>query len=606
MKKLLLALVLSGALQACGSQSHPTENVELNETPEETSSGLHLSLGDRFYTLAFPEGGVKEGKAYKLLFAFHGSGGTEKRMQRMTRFELLSDDYLVIYPKSKEVEWDEGCECNIAHRLGAKDVEFIVQLIDKMHAEYNLLEGENYAVGFSQGGLFSQNMLCKFSEKFQAVASVASPMSDRLSSMCSISDPTSYMLVQGTADRVLPYQGLVHHNFGLISAPKAVELITSQTIPDAIVSESTLSERVTEKLYRSSTDTKLLSKLVSIDGGGHAWSFENYSTSNQLLDFFNQSSAYALPEYSALYTVNTKNYHVRSMGKQTEKGDVVILSGANKFFHSDSAWASLVQPLLAEHARVHVIDRLGNAWSSDAEEPSFKQLAADLPELLSLLDIKKVTFLSFANSNLATLMYLHNPNPEIQVNGIVWADPDILLPHSIAQYQSGAVAGLRKYKSEYVEHVRGGNWTEKSRERIAIEREEIVKLIPSNHQEKMDWVYYNQVTELRLQVENQVTRIKEMMNYHDDLNIAEPLQHNINVPISVIDGDFERLDIANATEEEKPGLIKWQQEGTQWSKGIANKTQGKYYVLENASHQVFFEHPDTVVKATLEILERND
>ncbi|GMM86415.1 alpha/beta hydrolase [Pseudoalteromonas sp. MTN2-4] len=606
MKKLLLPLVLSGLLQACGSQDHSTEHVELNETQEETSSDLHLSLGDRFYTLAFPAGGLKEGKAYKLLFAFHGSGGTEQGMQRMTRFELLSDDYLVIYPKSKEVEWDEGCECNIAHRLGAKDVEFIVQLIDKMHAEYNLLEGENYAVGFSQGGLFSQNMLCKFSEKFQAVASVASPMSDRLSIMCSITDPTSYMLVQGTADRVLPYRGLVHLNFGLISAPKAVELISSQTIPDAIVSENMPSEHVTEKLYRSSTDTKLLSKLVSIDGGGHAWSFENYSTSNQLLDFFNQSSMYALPEYSALYTVNTKNYHVRSMGKQTDKGDVVILSGANKFFHSDSAWASLIQPLLSKHARVHVIDRLGNAWSSDVEEPSFKQLADDLPELLSLLGTKKVTFLSFANSNLATLMYLHNPNPEIKVNGVVWADPDILLPHSIAQYQSGSVAALRKYKTEYIEHVRGGNWTEKSRERIAIEREELVKLISSNHQETMDWVYYDQVTEQRLKVENQVTRIKEMMNYHDDLNIAEPLQHNISVPISVIDSDFERLDIANANEDEKPSLVQWQQEGTQWSKDIAYKTQGNYYELKNASHQVFFEHPDTVVKAVLERLERND
>ena len=38
MKKLLLPLVLSGLLQACGSQSHPTENVELTETPEETTT----------------------------------------------------------------------------------------------------------------------------------------------------------------------------------------------------------------------------------------------------------------------------------------------------------------------------------------------------------------------------------------------------------------------------------------------------------------------------------------------------------------------------------------------------------------------------------------
>lgn len=95
-----------------------------------------------------------------------------------------------------------------------------------------------------------------------------------------------------------------------------------------------------------------------------------------------------------------------------------------------------------------------------------------------------------------------------------------------------------------------------------------------------------------------------MMNYHDDLNAAESLQHNINVPISVIDSDFERLDIATADDEFKAGLIKWQQEGMQWSKDMAHKTQGKYYALSNASHQVFFEHPDTVIQAVLELMER--
>lgn len=85
----------------------------------------------------------------------------------------------------------------------------------------------------------------------------------------------------------------------------------------------------------------------------------------------------------------------------------------------------------------------------------------------------------------------------------MWADPDILLPHSIAQYQSGIVAALRKYKNEYIEYVSAGNWTEKSAERIAIEREEIAMLILFSHQQKMDWAFYDKVTEQRLKVASQ-------------------------------------------------------------------------------------------------------
>lgn len=600
MKTQITLLTLILLLTACSGSS----NKRNGSDSEQMQAQTRFALNGHYFTLALPKGGILKGKAYKLLLAFHGSGGSDTGMQMAVRFENFSDDYIVVYPKSKEVEWDEGCECNIAHRLGAKDVEFITKLIEKMHAEYNLIERENYAVGFSQGGLFSQNMLCKHSELFKAVVSVASPMSAQLRSECKITHPTNYMLIQGTGDQVLPYNGLNDSNFPLISALNAIHFFAYQNLVEPEKHEAKLADNLTETIY--SGQNGLINKLVSVEGGGHSWSFSGFKTTEEVLKFFNQSSAYPLPESSALYTLDNANYHVRTLGEPNNKGDIVILSGANKFFHSDSAWTSLIQPLLAEHARVHVIDRLGNAWSTDVEEPSFAKFSADLPKLLEILDIEKVTFLSFANSNIATLMYLNNPHPEIETKGVIWADPDILLPHSIAQYQSGSVAALRKYKNEYIEHVRAGNWTDKSAERIAIEREEIAALIPSSHQDKMDWLFYDKVTKQRLGVDKQVTRIKEMMNYHDDLNTAQGLQHNISVPISVIDSDFERLDIATANDESKSGLIKWQQEGTQWSKDIAYKTQGKYYALSHASHQVLFEHPDTVIEAVLELMERDE
>ncbi|MBQ4838162.1 alpha/beta hydrolase [Pseudoalteromonas luteoviolacea] len=588
-------------LQACssGEEKHSEPHNANNASHESEQSVTRLTLDGHHYVIGLPEAGLNPHKAYKLLLAFHGSGQSEVGMQSMTRFETFSDEYIVVYPKSKEVEWDEGCGCNIAARLKANDVNFVVKLIEKMHQEYNLLEGENYAVGYSQGALFSQNMLCKHSALFKAVASVGAPMSEQLSISCKITEPTHYLQIHGTADQVLPYDGMYDDNFPLISSPRAIELIAAQNKLNPDYTDIELSKSVKARVYQS--EAGIHNSLVSIQSGGHQWAFSEYDTSREVLSFFSQHSQYPFAEGSALYTLDGQNYHVRTLGNENAAGDIVILPGANKFFHSDSAWAALIQPLLAQHSRVHVIDRLGSAWSSMTDTPSLARFAADLPSLLTLLEIEKVTFLAFANANLTTLMYLADPNPDVFVNGLVWADPDILTAHSVELYQSGSVAELRAYPALFIEHVDAGNWTEKTMQRLAIERAEIAALIPANYQSNMDWAYYDLVSQQRLEVEKQVTRIKEMMSYHDDLNTASVLESAITVPVSIIDGDFESHDIDLAHEDEKSALIKWQQEGVAWSKAIAYKTGGIYYPLNNASHQLFFEHPDTVIEAVLAI-----
>ncbi|NOU52661.1 alpha/beta hydrolase [Pseudoalteromonas sp. JBTF-M23] len=609
MLRLLPSVVLAVCLTACGGSKVAHDN---NDSSAQTGQGgviqpsentKIVSRDGRHYRIAFPESGFNEKKAYKLLLAFHGSGGSALSMQNMARFEKLSDDYIVVYPKSKEVEWDDGCLCNVAHRLDAKDVEFVVDIVNEMHTEYNLLEGENYAVGFSQGGLFSQNMMCKHSELFKGVASVASPMSEQLSLMCNIAEPTNYMMVMGQQDKTLPYGGLKHSNFGLISAPSAIDYIAKQNLIDGEYAEKALVHNVIERVYRN--ELPITNKLITILGGTHTWTFKNFNTSREVLTFFDNSSDIQLPEHSALYRLDTGDYHVRTMGQSNGKSDIVVLSGANKFFHSDSAWTALIQPMLAEHGKVHVVDRLNNAWSSEVEEPSFASFAQDLPKLLEALKVESVIFIAFANSNLATLMYQNLPNESVTTKGMIWVDPDILLPHSIAQYQSGYVSYMREYKQEFIEHVSEGPWTERTVERVALEREEIEGLISPNNMPMMDWDYYDAVTTQRAEISKQITRIKEMMNYYDDLEASRYLANNLTVPVSIIDSDFERLDIASAEEEEtKQGLIKWQTEGTQWSKDITQQTQGDYFALENASHQVLFEHPETVIEALTKMLAR--
>ncbi|WP_350585641.1 hypothetical protein [Pseudoalteromonas sp. RB2-MNA-CIBAN-0110] len=83
----------------------------------------------------------------------------------MAAFESASENYIVVYPQSKVEEWNEGCDCNKPHRLGINDLVFVENVVDDVKAKYNIIDGELFAVGFSQGGLFTQNLMCNSSLK---------------------------------------------------------------------------------------------------------------------------------------------------------------------------------------------------------------------------------------------------------------------------------------------------------------------------------------------------------------------------------------------------------------------------------------------------------
>ncbi|MBQ4846418.1 hypothetical protein [Pseudoalteromonas sp. MMG005] len=57
--------------------------------------------------------------------------------------------------------------------------------------------------------------------------------------------------------------------------------------------------------------------------------------------------------------------------------------------------------------------------------------------------------------------------------------------------------------------------------------------------------------------------------------------------------------------EEQAALIRWQVQGTEWSRMIASNTEGEHIPLENASHQVLFEYPDKVSMAVSVILKED-
>ena len=507
-------LVISAILLSACNQSLFVQAVAAQNYDKKHNS-QNLILNDRSYVLALPQN-YQANKNYKLLLAFHGSGGSGKNMQNIAGFERLSDDYIVVYPDSKIEEWNDGCNCNKTHRLGIDDLDFVDKLIVDVTSRHSIDIGQIYAVGFSQGGLFVQNLLCNRSEVFNGIASVASPMSVQLSASCKIENPTSYMMVHGKKDNVLPFMGMKHQRFGLISAPKAISLLAKQngSLAKPLVKNS---EKGVELSAYWNGSEKM--HLYAIKRGTHRWTFDGFDTSSKVLDFFASSNTPELPKHSQLVTLDDGRIHVRTMGEkaageQRNKPTIVLLSGPNKYFHADSAWFVTVQQQLAKHYKVRAIDRPGNGWSDFDETTSYVGFVDKLYQTLVVLDEKDVIFVTFSSGNTTASLFQkkYSQNSKIKLKGMVWIDPDIFLPHSIAMYQDYPVTYYRKNLAELLPHLETGAWTERTLKKLVAEREEIQTLTQGK---SMDWGYYDAISQQRLLIDRQQPRSLEIAHCLD-------------------------------------------------------------------------------------------
>lgn len=594
---MMLILMLAG----CGG--HPNA-----ESAVDVHSSKLVQLGTRSYILAFPANyphGTQPEHPYKLLLAFHGSGGSAAGMQKLSGFEKASNEYIVAYLQSEQVEWNEGCDCNIAHRLEADDLGFVEQVIQHVSQNYRIAAGEVYAAGFSQGALFAENVACNLSQQVKAVAVVAAPMSVQLAQKCLPTQPVSIMMVIGKSDSVLPYIGKVHENFGLISAPSAIQLFArlNQSLAEPV--RKTLFNGLVE--LQAYTNGKQKAELYSIADGGHQWQFagngSTFNTTQEIIRFFNELNVPTLPASSQLVAVDGANYHVRVLGEANSGPAVVLLAGPNQNFHSDTAWFSLLQPLLAKHYRVYAIDRLGNAWSDLNTDLSYRRFAKDLGPLLTRLQEKEVVVVAFASGSIAARLFHQQHQKTIKVKGMLLIDPDVPMPQSLALYQAYPVDWYQAQLDNVLPHIASGAWNVRTQDKLKAERAVVTALIAPQYQGLMDWQYFDLVSQQRLLISHQQSRAREIASYSADLEAYQALAPLSSVPVSVIDSDFEAAEVA-ADFSNADTIKAWQKESNEWNRTQASIASGEYVPLVKSHHLVMLQQPEVVVQAVQHLLAK--
>jgi polyhydroxybutyrate depolymerase len=241
---------------------------------------------ERTFLLHMPSS-YDEVEPMPLVFALHGGGGTGENMIKLTEeFNDLAEEkgFIVVYPDGIEKHWNDGrqIENRRAHVDDIDDVGFLKALVEHISQEYSIDPARIYSTGISNGGQMSYRLACEAPGTFAAIAVVVASMSEALYTTCSPEEPISVLVLNGTADTLVPWDGgtirVGKQEFGeAVSARETVDFWVEVNrcnappahieLPDNDPEDGTRVRRETYQDCASGTSVE----FYTVDGGGHTW-----------------------------------------------------------------------------------------------------------------------------------------------------------------------------------------------------------------------------------------------------------------------------------------------------------------------------------------------
>lgn len=218
-----------------------------------------------------------------LVLVFHGGGGNGPGTERLTRFSALADreGFLVAYPEGIGRNWYDGREFagSRAHREHIDDVGFVAALLDAIPRVHPVDPHRVYATGISNGAIFSHYLAARLSSRIAAIAPVVGGIADPPEPWFRPEQPVSVLVIQGTADPLVPYHG------GPVAFGRGRIIDTDEAVRRWAAADGAAREPVEEALpagnrrdhcggarttYAGGRDGSEVA-LVRLQGGGHTW-----------------------------------------------------------------------------------------------------------------------------------------------------------------------------------------------------------------------------------------------------------------------------------------------------------------------------------------------
>lgn len=245
-----------------------------------------LTIGGttRSYILFLPDSRTAL-QGLPLVVAMHGGIGTAEQMMSFSRFnETAAREYFAVaYPQGVTRRWNDGRIFRGRSETDADDVGFIRALVADVAQNVTPLDRRRiFATGISNGGFMSFRLGCEAADVFAAIAPVTATMGADLAARCKPAAPISVLVINGTADPLVPYAG--GHVRGPFGSLRGAIWSTDESIvfwakhnrctgQPAITAWSDRdpsdSSRVIESDFRACAGGRV--RLLRIEGGGHTW-----------------------------------------------------------------------------------------------------------------------------------------------------------------------------------------------------------------------------------------------------------------------------------------------------------------------------------------------
>jgi polyhydroxybutyrate depolymerase len=177
-----------------------------------------------------------------LMINFHGFGlSSESQMKQADMRSLAErDGFLLAYPQGTLLgrfpHWN-ALPPSPENKSEVDDLGFTRELVRQIESEYPLNRERIYASGFSNGGMMAYALACYGQDLVAAIGVVSGQLLDN-SETCAPESALGVIILHGTNDRVLPYDGA----FGQLSVQGAIDFWTNHN--DTIT--STESESFTD------------------------------------------------------------------------------------------------------------------------------------------------------------------------------------------------------------------------------------------------------------------------------------------------------------------------------------------------------------------------
>lgn len=258
-----------------------------------TTTRMMMSRGQkRTYHLHVPTQ-YDPSRGTSLVLAFHGLSDKAASFMKYTDIEREADaqNVVVLLPQGLGVVpgWNAGNCCGEPQLFGIDDVGFARDLIQHAKSELCIDDRRIFALGFSNGAMFTHRLGCELSTLIAAIGPVSGPT---MVKECRPEKPVAVLSFHGTADSIVGYDG-----GGTGTFPKIRDVFADWAARDRCTDapQTTFKQGDVTCLSHQKCAEGTEDSLCTIDKGQHTWPGSSDGTKDvqataELLRFFARHS----------------------------------------------------------------------------------------------------------------------------------------------------------------------------------------------------------------------------------------------------------------------------------------------------------------------------